>query len=180
MDPSKVTAIVDWPYPTTVKEVRAFLGLTGYYKRFVKSYGMIAQPLTALLKQNAFCLTEETKVAWDALKKALVSAPVLTLPNFYETFVVEVDACSKGIGAVLSQNRKPIAFVSKALSPKQQALSVYEKEMLAILVVVKKWSAYLLGRHFNILTDHSFLQFLLHQDTWTPAQQQWAMKMMGF
>lgn len=94
--------------------------------------------------------------------------------------MVEADASSNGIGAVLSKKRQPIAFFSKALSANQQILSVYEKEMLVILIAVKKWSSYLLGRHFVIMTDHSSLQFLLQQETWTPTQQKWAMKMMGF
>lgn len=152
MDPSKVESIVAWPYP---KEVRAFLGLTGYYRRFVKNYDLIAQPLTALLKKNAFLWNTKAQQAWDSLKTAMVSAPVLILPNFEEVFTIEVDASSKGIGAVLSQRKQPIAFFSKALSSRKQILSVYEKEMMAILTTVKKWSTYLLGRHFLIMTNHS-------------------------
>ena len=84
------------------------------------------------------------------------------------------------MGAVLSQGGKPVAYFSKALSPKHQLFSVYEKEMLAILAAVKKWSSYLVGRHFKIRTDHQSLRFLLDQRTHTPAQQQWLLKMMGF
>ena len=91
---------------------------------------------------------EEARAAWDQLKQAMVTAPLLALPDFNALFVVEADARSVGIGVVLSQQGRPLAFFSKALSVKHQSLSVYEKEMLAILLAVKKWNAYLLGRHF--------------------------------
>ena len=110
----------------------------------------------------------------------MVTAPVLVLPDFTKGFTVEADASNRGIGAVLSQEGRPIAYFSKALSPRHQALSVYDKEMLAILVSVKKWNAYLLGRHFKIQTDHQSLRFLLDQTTSTPAQQKWVLKMMGY
>ena len=138
MDSEKIKCMVAWPYPTTVKEVRGFLGLTGYYRRFVSHYGLIAKPLIDLLKRNAFEWTVDTQTAWDALKQAMCTAPVLALPNFNILFVVEADACSNGIGAVLSQRGRPVAFLSKALSLKHQSLSVYDKEMLAILLAVKK------------------------------------------
>ena len=104
----------------------------------------------------------------------------MALPDFNITFVVESDASSIVIGVVLSQKSRPIAYFSKALSPKLQVKSVYEKEMLAILSAVKKWNAYLLGRHFQIKTDHHSLKFLLDQRTNTLAQQLWVIKMMGY
>ena len=180
MDQEKVRCIMNWPYPKSIKEVRGFLGLTGYYRRFVRHYGTIAQPITALLKANSFGWDEEAKVAWDTLKQAMIIAPVLALPDFNSTFIIESDASNTGIGAILSQKGRPIAFFSKALSPKLQAKSVYEKEMLAVLAAVKKWNAYLLGRHFKIKTDHHSLRFLLDQKTNTPAQQVWVIKMMGY
>ena len=101
----------------------------------------------------------------------MVTTLVLALPEFNLTFKVEFDASNTGIGAVLSQSGKPIAFYSKAFVPRHQVLSVYEKEMLTILSAVKKWSAYLIGRHFKIKTDHFSLTFLLDQKAITPAQQ---------
>ena len=100
----------------------------------------------------------------------MVTAPVLVLPDFTKGFTVEADASNHGIGAVLSQEGRPIAYFSKALSHRHQALLVYDNEMLAILVSVKKWNAYLLGRHFKIQTNHQSLRFLLDQTTSTPAQ----------
>ena len=180
MDARKVSAMVDWPVPKTIKELRGFLGLTGYYWQFIKCCGVIAKPLTDLLKKDSFARSDHAQNAFDSLKKAMVIAPVLALPNFNALFVVESDASSEGIGAVLSQNGRPIAYFSKSLSPKHQVLSVYEKEMLAILVAVKKWNAYLTGRPFQIKTNHYSLKFLLDQQANTPAQQIWVVKMMGY
>ena len=102
----------------------------------------------------------------------MISALVLTLPNFSSTeFVVEANASQRGIGVVLTQKGKPIAYFSKALSAKHHTLSVYKKKMLAILAAIKKWSSYLVGRHFKIKIDHQSLKFLLDQKTTTPAQQ---------
>ena len=176
MDADKIACIVNWPYPKTVKDVRGFLGLTGYYCKFIRHYGTIAQPITTLLKTNSFFWNDKAQTAWDLLKIAIVTAPVLALPDFEVTFVVESDASSTGLGAVLSQKGRPIAFFSKALSPKLQAKSMYEKEMLAILSAVKKWNAYLLGRHFQIKTDHQNLKYLLDHRTNTPTQQLWVIE----
>ena len=110
----------------------------------------------------------------------MTTTPVLALPNFDALFVVESDASHNGIGAILSQNGKPLAYFSKALGPKHMVLSVYEKKMLAISATVKKWNSYLLGQHFQIKIDHFSLKFLLNQQTTTPTQQAWVVKMMGY
>lgn len=170
MDIDKVQCMLNWPYPKSVKEVTGFLGLIGYYRKFVWHYGTIAQPITALFKANAFVWTEEAKLAWDQLKQTMVEALVLALPDFNSTFVVDSDVSSTRIGAILSQKGRTLAYFSKVLSTKHQALLVYEKEMLAILAAVKKWNAYLLGRHFQIKTNHHSLKFLLDQKTNTPTQ----------
>ncbi|XP_071909780.1 uncharacterized mitochondrial protein AtMg00860-like [Coffea arabica] len=149
-DPQKLVSIQQWPTPVTIKELRGFLGLTGYYRRFIKGYGIIARPLTDLLKKNAFAWHDGATAAFDQLKLAMTSPPVLTLPDFSQEFVVETDASNSGIGAVLLQQERPLAFFSKALAPKHQGLSVYEKEMLAIVNAIQKWRPYLLGGHFII------------------------------
>lgn len=160
-DPQKVAAVRDWPTPITLKQLRGFLGLTGYYRRFVKDYGKIAKPLTDLLKKDAFHWTEGSNQAFMALKQAMITAPVLALPNFSKEFIIETDASGQGIGAVLMQEGHPIAYISKALSDRFQTLSTYEKEMLAILMAIKKWESYLVDRHFVIKTDHQSLKYLL-------------------
>ncbi|XP_076935063.1 uncharacterized protein LOC143601564 [Bidens hawaiensis] len=132
-DPKKIIAIQEWPIPQNLKQLRGFLGLAGYYRRFIKSFGIHARPLTELLKkEESFVWTKEVQEAFDKLKVALTSAPVLALPDFTKTFIIETDASSKGMGAVLMQENHPIAFISKAFSVRQLALSVYEKELLIV------------------------------------------------
>ncbi|XP_022001402.1 uncharacterized mitochondrial protein AtMg00860-like [Helianthus annuus] len=135
-DPKKIAAIKEWPVPTDVKQLRDFLGLTGYYRRFIKSYGMIAKPLTDLLKKDAFKWSDQATAAFEHLKEALMPPPVLSLPDMSKVFTVETDASGKGIGVVLMQEGHPIAFISKALSSRQQALSIYERELLAIIFAI--------------------------------------------
>ncbi|WVZ52821.1 hypothetical protein U9M48_003843, partial [Paspalum notatum var. saurae] len=150
----KTTAMQRWPTPTSVTELRGFLGLTNYYRRFVKNYGIIAKPLTQLLHKNQFQWSQEGDQAFHKLKEALTHTPVLALPDFIEPFTIETDACGDGIGAVLMQQGRPIAFLSKALSVKHLALSIYEKEFLAIILAVEKWRQYLQRQEFVIKTDH--------------------------
>ena len=180
-DPRKVEAVKNWLVPKTVKEVRGFLGLTGYYRRFVKDYGKIAQPLTSLCKANGpFQWIGEADIAFQRLKLAMIEAPVLALPDFAQDFIVETDASGMGIGAVLMQKGHPIAFISKALSSKHQSLSVYDKEMFAILFAVKKWQHFLMGRHFTIRTDHKPLKYLMEQKVTTPSQHLWLSQLMAY
>ena len=118
--------------------------MAGYYRKFVRNYGSISKPLTQLLLKNVpFVWTVESQLAFDTLKQSLISAPVLALPDFSRPFIVETDACDSRIGVVLLQNEHPLAFVSKALGPRNKGLSTYEKEYMAILLAVEQWRAYL-------------------------------------
>ena len=145
MDPKKITAILDWPRPITLKALKGFLGLNGYYRKFICGYGAIAKPLTDLLKKDAFEWSPRVNEAFLALKQAMTQAPVLALPNFSKTFVVECDAYGSSIGAVLLLDNRPITFFSKAIKGCELGLSAYEKEMMVLVAAVQKWRPYLLG-----------------------------------
>ena len=129
----------DWPQPKTLKSLRGFLGLTGYYRKFVRNYGCIAKPLTQLLKKNSFLWNEDAQQAFIALKNAMCSTPVLALPDFTKYFVIECDASGTGIGVVLMQEGQPLAFTSQQIRGKNLGQSTYEKEMMAILHAVDTW-----------------------------------------
>ena len=127
----------EWPQPKTLKSLRGFLVLTGYYRKFFRNYGRIAKPLTQLLKKNSFFWNEEAQQAFTALKNAMCSTPVLALPEFTKSFVIECDASGTGIGAVLMQEGRPLAFTSQQISGRNLGQSTYEKEMVAILHAVE-------------------------------------------
>ncbi|GJW14002.1 transposon ty3-G gag-pol polyprotein [Tanacetum coccineum] len=180
LTPSKINAMVEWPTPTNIKQLRGFLWLTGYYRRFIKSFAEISRPLTQLLKKGGYKWSNEAQLAFETLKEAMMKAPVLALPDFTQPFVVETDASGVGVGALLQQKGHPIAYMSKTLSLKHQSLSTYEKEFLAVLLALEKWRGYLLDRHFIIKTDHFSLKYLLHQRITTPTQMKWLPKLIGF
>ena len=114
-DQSKIADMLKWPVPTDFTELRGFLGLTGYYRRFVKHYGLITKPLTSILRLKQFTWTETAQKAFETVKQVMTTTPVLQLPDFQDTFTIETDACQDGIGAVLMQKGKPVAYLSKAL-----------------------------------------------------------------
>ncbi|XP_052291764.1 uncharacterized protein LOC127900631 [Citrus sinensis] len=171
VNPEKVQCMLEWPKPTTIKTLRGFLGLTGYYRKFVTGYGKIAAPLTNMLKQDSFTWNPTAEAAFDELRQAMASTPVLALPNFTKPFSIECDASGRGIGAVLMQEGRPLAYISKALFGKNLAMSTYDKEMLAIVFAVQKWRPYLMGQHFKILTDHRSLKYFHDQRISSPKQQ---------
>jgi hypothetical protein len=128
VDPRKIEAMQDWPHPKTLKSLRGFLGLTGYYRKFIKNYGKIAAPLTTLLKKNSFTWTPAAAQAFHTLNIAMCTTPVLALPDFTKTFLLECDSSGKGIGVVLMQEGQPLAFTSKQLSEKNLANPFMKKK----------------------------------------------------
>ena len=139
MDPAKVQAIHDWSAPRSPRVVPGFLGLAGYYRKFVHNYGAIAAPLTALLKKEGFSWDDAAAAAFTALKAAVTSAPVLAMPDFTKLFTVECDASTFGFGAVLVQEGHPVAFFSRPVAPHHHSLAAYERELIGLVQAVRHW-----------------------------------------
>jgi L-lactate permease len=168
--------------PKTLKALRGFLRLTGYYRKFIKGYGQIASPLTALLKKDAFEWSDKAEKAFEELQAAMGQALVLALPDFTQPFLIECDASGFGfgIGAVLMQTDRPLAFFSQALKGKNLFLSTYAKELLALVLIIKKWRPYLFVTVFVIKTDQQSLKHILEQRMGTSMQQKWISKLLGY
>lgn len=160
--------------------MRGFLGLTGYYQKFIANYGKIAKPLTELTKKEGFKWNEEAEKAFQTLKTAVTSSPVLTLPNFELPFEIKCDASGKGVGAVLMQMKHPIAYFSKAFTASKLSKSAYDKELMALVLAIQHWRHYLLGRRFVVYSDQKSLKHLLQQRITTANQQEWMAKLLGF
>ena len=166
-DPSKIQAVQEWPVPSNITDVRQFLGLASYYRRYIQHFSHIAAPLHALTQKNAiFSWTEACQQAFTTLKATLAQPPVLTYPQFHYSasqFVVYTDASDVGLGAVLEQDNHVIAYASRTLTKAEQNYSVIQKECLAIVYATKQFCHYLLGRQFQLHTDHAPLQWLSAQ-----------------
>ena len=170
---AKVKAVAEWPTPESVKDVRSFLGLASFYRKFIHRFSEIAAPLTNLTKKgraevwspDVWTDTEET--AFRQLKTAMVTAPILQLPNFDLEFTVTTDASEVSIGAILQQDfgqgLQPICYDSRKLNPAECRYSAYKRELLGIIWAVGKWRHYLAGNHFTIQTDHDSLRNLPNQ-----------------
>ena len=166
-DPKKVQAVKEWPVPINATEVRQFLGLASYYRRYIQQFSDIAAPLNALTQKGAeFSWTQACGNAFEALKQHLVDAPVLSYPRFgseASTFVLQTDASAVGLGAVLEQDGHVIAYTSRSLTAPECQYSVIQRECLAVVHALKQLRHYLLGRRFRIITDHAPLQWLSAQ-----------------
>jgi hypothetical protein len=180
VDRNKIKAMMDWTIPKTLKNLRGFLGLRGYYCKFVRNYRRIATPLTTLTKKDAFSWTPEATKYFEQLKEVMCTAHVLTTPDFTKTFIVECDASGNGIGYVLMQEGRPLAFESQPLKGRDLHKPIYEKEMMEILHALKKWRPYLIGRHFKVKTDHDSLKYFLEQRLSSEEQQKWVTKILGY
>src|SRR5689334_19908094 len=179
MESSKVNAVTNWPVPTNVHELRSFLGLAGYYRRFVKDFSMIASPLKALLHKNKkYEWGAEQDNAFTALKQAVSSAPTLIIPDPQLPYTVVTDASGYAIGAALCQDHgnglQPCAFLSRKMNDHERNYAVHEQELLAIVHALREWHHYLLGNKITIITDHRSLQYLSTQDKLSARQTRWS------
>ncbi|WVZ70514.1 hypothetical protein U9M48_019175 [Paspalum notatum var. saurae] len=165
VDPSKISSVMDWKGLEVVKEVRGFLGLAGYYRRFIESFSRIAKPMTSLLEKSVpFIWTKERQAAFDELKKRLTIAPVLTLPDLTKSFTVYCDVSKEGLGCVLMQEGKVIAYASRQLRKHEVNYPTHDLELAAVVHALKIWRHYLFGNRCEIYTDHKSLKYIFTQN----------------
>ena len=174
VDPQKVEAILNWKPPTSVTEIRSFLCLAGYYRKFVEGFSKIAAPLTRLTrKEEPFLWSEACQQSFDELKRRLTSAPVLTLPSGQDGFAVYCDASRQGLGCVLMQNDKVIAYASRQLKKHEQNYPTHDLELASVVFALRIWRHYLYGVPCRIFTDHKSLQYLFTQKELNMRQRRW-------
>jgi len=174
VDPAKTKAIEEWKIPTTATEVRSFLGLAGYYRRFVENFARLASPLTKLTRKNAKIVwTQQCEDSFQELKRRLVTAPVLTLPTGNEGFVIYSDASKEGLGCALMQGGKVIAYESRQLKPHEKNYPTHDLELAAIVFTLKIWRHYLFGESCEIFTDHKSLKYIFTQKELNMRQRRW-------
>ena len=174
VDPHKVEAVANWEQPTTVTEVRSFLGLAGYYRRFVEGFSKIAGPLHGLTRKGVkFEWTDRCEGSFQTLKEKLTSAPVLTLPEGNEGFEVYIDASYRGLGCVLMQHKRVVAYASRQLKKHELNYPTHDLELAAIIFELKTWRHYLYGATCQIFTDHKSLKYLFTQKELNLRQRRW-------
>lgn len=180
MDMSKVDAIRSWPQQKTVSEVRSFHGLASFYRRFVHHFSAIMSPITDCMKEGSFVWSKHAEEAFLLIKEKLTTAPVLILPDFSLPFELHYDASKLGIGAVLSQHTKPVAFYSEKLAGARSRYSTYDVEFYAIIQAIKYWRHYLFHHEFIFYTDHDALKHLDSQVKVSARHASWVAFLQQF
>lgn len=185
-DPEKVSAILKLKIPKNPREVRSFLGTAGWYRRFIKNFASISAPLSDCLKKGSeFAITPKAIEAFDNLKHALTTAPVLKHPDFAEPFYIQCDASEYGIGAILFQKGcdgedNPIAFNSQKLNGCQKNYSVTEKECLAAVMAVKRFRPYVKMMKFTVITDHASFKWLMGLKDLSGRLARWSLQLQAY
>ncbi|XP_078234076.1 uncharacterized protein LOC144583658 [Pogona vitticeps] len=185
---AKIEAVRDWPRPNTKKKVKSFLGLVGYYRKFIPRFSEIAAPLTDLMRKKTddrIPWTSDCEEAFQRLKEALINYPVLRAPDFDREFIIYTDASNSGVGAVLCQedengDQHPVSYLSRKLQKGERHLATVEKECLAIVYAIQKAKPYIWGRHFILCTDHSPLQWLKTMKTHNSKLMRWALNLQDY
>ena len=160
VDPAKIEAVVKWQRPTSVIEVHSLLGLAGYYKRFIKGFPSVAASLTRLMRKGTqFVWTSECKKSFQELENRLTTSPALTLPSENSKFVIYTDALRVGLGCVLIQDRKVVAYGFRQLKEHEKKYATHDLEFAVMIIVLKIWRNYLYGEKFETHSDHKSLQY---------------------
>ncbi|KAJ4953269.1 hypothetical protein NE237_030101 [Protea cynaroides] len=174
VDPSKIEAIVKWEAPKSIVEIRSFLGLAGYYRRFEEDYSQIVVPLTSLTKKGEnFVWTDKCEKSFQTLKTKLISASILTIPVPEQSFTLYTDASRLGLGCVLMQGEQVIAYASRQLKTHEKNYPTHDLELAAVVHAVKIWRHYLYGEKFQIKLDHKSLTYLFNQKELNMRQRRW-------
>jgi hypothetical protein len=174
VDPSKVQEVMDWKPPKSVHQIRSFLGLASYYRKFIPDFSRIAKPMTELLKKGVkFVWSEECDKAFHTLREHLTSAPMLTQPDMSKPFEVFCDASGTGLGCILIQENRVIAYASRALRPHEKNYPTHDLELAAVVHALKLWWHYLMGNRCNIYTDHKSLIYIFTQSDLNMRQRRW-------
>ncbi|GKD62335.1 putative reverse transcriptase domain-containing protein, partial [Tanacetum coccineum] len=174
VDLAKIEAVINWQAPKNVGEIRSFLGLAGYYRRFIQDFSKIGSSLTKLTrKKHVFCMGEEQEEAFVTLRKKLCEAPILFLSKGIKDMVVYSDASYSGLGCVLMQHGKVIAYASRKLKKHEENYSTHDLEFATMVFALKIWRHYLYGVKFIIYTDHKSLQYFLKNKDPNTRQRRW-------
>ena len=188
MEKEKVDRVLSWPQPKTVKDVRKFLGLANYYRRFIKNFAQVARPLNMLTRKDEKWWWEETQQkAFDELKQVFTTKPVLAAPDLDKKFRVEVDASNYATGGVLSmkysdEKWRPVAFISKSFSDTERHYKIHDKEMLAVVRGLEAWRHFLeeVVKKFEIWTDHKNLEYFIKAQKLNRRQARWVLYLSRF
>jgi hypothetical protein len=174
VDPAKIEAVKEWDQPCNVIEVRSFLGLAGYYCRFIENFSKIARPMTNLLKKTKeFEWTPKCEQSFQGLKQKLATTPMLALPNISKNFVVYCDASRQGLGCVLMQDGRVIAYTSRQLKEHENCYPTHDLELAAVVHALKIWRHNLIGNKCDIYTDHKSLKYFFTQEDLNMRQRHW-------
>nr|AAV31274.1 putative polyprotein [Oryza sativa Japonica Group]AAV31378.1 putative polyprotein [Oryza sativa Japonica Group] len=174
VDPSNVESVTNWKQPKTVSEIRSFLGLAGYYRRFIENFSKIAKPMTRLLQKDVkYKWSEECEQSFQELKNRLISAPILILPDPKKGFQVYCDASKLGLGCVLMQDGKVVAYASRQLRPHEKNYPTHDLELAAVVHALKIWRHYLFGTRTEVYTDHKSLKYIFTQPDLNMRQRRW-------
>ena len=174
MDPKKIEAIREWSVPKNVTKFRCFMGLDGYYKRFIAGFSRIAHPITSLQRKGKkFQWTKECERSFQQLKQLLTSAPILRIVDPNEYFIVFTYASKEGLGGFLNQNGFDVCYKSRKLKEHERLYATHDLELASIVHALKKWRHYLMGKKFDLRTNHNSLKYLFDHTTLNSRQSRW-------